>query len=372
MNKQEAQYIQLLQQYSKGTITDDGRKLLMQALAKGKVADSAIEASIAEAWNVKLKMDTDTDVMAAGKKEALYQKIKAAIWVPQEASAPEVPSVAISNKRPVVLTWLAAASIVGLLLFAGLWITGVFSTQSQLAKLVPTDYKKITNTQNSLQVHGLPDGSTVQLMAGASLYYPEQFTTADRLVYLEGDAFFKVEKLNGSTFKVLSTNLITEVLGTSFWVREQGENNAAKVEVRTGKVKVSANHLLQNNQNEQAPMVVMPNQQVQMINADGTLQILLADTLLPLILPETSSKITVATPSFQYQQPTRLKKILAEIEKVYGVHIAVENPSTFNCLMAGDLSAEELLRKLDIICLSIGAAYRIDGTNIIITGKGCS
>src|SRR5690554_5327121 len=66
----------------------------------------------------------------------------------------------------------------------------------------------------------LPDGSLVWLNAGSQLQYPEKFDSTERIVYLLGEAFFDVEKGTGWPFRVVSGNLRTTALGTSFNIKD--------------------------------------------------------------------------------------------------------------------------------------------------------
>src|SRR5690606_4295095 len=61
----------------------------------------------------------------------------------------------------------------------------------------------------------LADGSRVWLNAGSKLTYPSRFGDKERLVELEGEAFFEISK-SPIPFRVLSSDQTVEVLGTTF------------------------------------------------------------------------------------------------------------------------------------------------------------
>ncbi len=84
--------------------------------------------------------------------------------------------------------------------------------------------------------HTLPDNSKVELNAESSLNYSKKGWADNRLVKLEGEAFFQVEK--GSRFVVETSLGEVEVLGTSFNVYNRGEN--FRVNCMTGSVQVSS------------------------------------------------------------------------------------------------------------------------------------
>ncbi len=62
----------------------------------------------------------------------------------------------------------------------------------------------------------LPDGSMVWLNSESSLRFPVKFSSDNRTVYLEGEAFFDVERDEKAPFYVYSGEKVIRVLGTRF------------------------------------------------------------------------------------------------------------------------------------------------------------
>ena len=85
----------------------------------------------------------------------------------------------------------------------------------------------------------LPDGSHVDLNAGATLTHPGRFEHDRRVVSLEGEAFFDVEA-GDVPFAVETFNATITVVGTSFNVRAWAGEEAAHtaVAVAAGRVRV--------------------------------------------------------------------------------------------------------------------------------------
>lgn len=94
----------------------------------------------------------------------------------------------------------------------------------------------ISATRGAHIAHYLPDQSKVELNADSKISYKARSWSSERLVELEGEAFFEVAK--GATFKVLTSNGTVEVLGTQFNVNAR--NNTLVVDCKEGKVRVSA------------------------------------------------------------------------------------------------------------------------------------
>lgn len=81
----------------------------------------------------------------------------------------------------------------------------------------------------------LPDGSNIRLYEGSSLAYDATFSE-NRVVALQGDAFFTVAKANGKTFEVLYNDVTVRVLGTEFQLC--GRDSTTEVTLCSGSVEV--------------------------------------------------------------------------------------------------------------------------------------
>ena len=144
--------------------------------------------------------------------EALWQRI-------DQSSERPAAKVRTLNTR-----WVAVAAAIALLLT----FFFVYNNDSGAATMMTeaAETKSIT----------FPDGSTAILNAVSNLSYSTENWEQSRIIHLEGEAFFEVEK--GAPFKVITTNGNVEVLGTSFNV--DSYDNSFAVNCYTGKVKVSS------------------------------------------------------------------------------------------------------------------------------------
>lgn len=85
----------------------------------------------------------------------------------------------------------------------------------------------------------LPDGTKITLNADSRLSYPVEFSGNKREVKLEGEAFFEVARDEKRPFTIVSGDVLTTVLGTSFNVKAYQGEQEISVSVAHGKVKVS-------------------------------------------------------------------------------------------------------------------------------------
>jgi ferric-dicitrate binding protein FerR (iron transport regulator) len=84
----------------------------------------------------------------------------------------------------------------------------------------------------------LSDGSTVVLSVDSRLEVPVDYSRGHRALRLTGEALFSVVHRPKSAFTVMSGNVTTHVLGTSFVVRHYPSDTSTMVAVRDGKVGV--------------------------------------------------------------------------------------------------------------------------------------
>ena len=86
----------------------------------------------------------------------------------------------------------------------------------------------------------LPDGTKVMLNAASSLTYPASFHGKERLVQLDGEAYFEVAKNKNMPFKVKSGAQTVEVLGTHFNINAYQDEISMKTTLLEGSVKISS------------------------------------------------------------------------------------------------------------------------------------
>ncbi len=85
----------------------------------------------------------------------------------------------------------------------------------------------------------LHDGTKVTLNHDSQLVFPNRFGAGDRAVQLRGEAFFEVAKDAKHPFLVQTQQFVTQVLGTSFNVRNYS-SDASHVTLLEGSVKVTS------------------------------------------------------------------------------------------------------------------------------------
>ncbi|RKR82117.1 FecR family protein [Mucilaginibacter gracilis] len=204
----------------------------------------------------------------------------------------------------VIALWrniAAAAAVVLLVTFATLY-------RNQALEIIdPTKQIAMSTTFGKHQQILLPDGTRIWLGPGSKISYPDKFRTRERLVKLEGEAFFDVVHDKDHPFVIQSGVLKTVVLGTSFNVKAYPRQPIAEVTVISGKVAVLEHGLPQSRQ-----AIMVPNQQTVYDKASRS--------LVTREYPNASKFLSQRTGLFSYDGAS-LQSVADDLSLQYGVHL---------------------------------------------------
>jgi len=101
------------------------------------------------------------------------------------------------------------------------------------------EYNAIETPRGGTYRINLSDGTKVWLNSASKLRYPVVYTKGERVVELEGEAYFEVAKDRSQPFKVKSKGQIVEVLGTHFNVNGYDDEPFTKTTLLEGSIVVS-------------------------------------------------------------------------------------------------------------------------------------
>lgn len=223
----------------------------------------------------------------------------------------------------------------------------------------------------------LADGSVILLDKGGRIEIESSFKSAgERIIHLEGKAFFKVAHDASRPFLVITKNLVTKVLGTSFTVRaERGKEEG--VEVKTGKVAVYRNQARKIQWNAEPFATIPANHQIRFDSARNKLVESIVER--PSFIPTLERKEYNTTSSVHLDsRHTRRKfdgapaaEILKALEEAYGIKIKFDPSNISECIITATLDSDDFYVWLQTVCDLIGGKYQINGTEIEVISSGC-
>lgn len=352
-------FLDLLEKYTLNVISPEERSELFNAVSSGQY-DHLITTHLDQRLALE---DLDKVDLSPHRAAELMHKILAS----EKQNEVLLPR---QHRKNILIRWTAIAASIALLAVLGFVLyTKQLKDKSPTANLASNSISKHNNTTSVMKLV-TDDGSVVSLQPGSTLHYPLHFNSSKREVILEGEAFFEVTRDINRPFFVYNRDIVTHVLGTSFNVKANKDNQQVEVAVRSGKVEVyQADN---DRQNTRKPggngVVLLPNQKV--VYNEKAKQFIPSVVDQPLPVINNSNTSVVATPRTVFEE-TSLKEVLPTLEKTYGIEIITENEHLYNCLFTGDISQQDLFTRLEILCKAVGATYEIMGTRILIKGKGC-
>jgi len=153
----------------------------------------------------------------------------------------------------------------------------------------------------------LADGTKVHLNAESRLEYPSRFEGDERIVSLQGEAYFEVAKDPLHPFVVQSNEVNTRVLGTTFVVRNY-EESLPVIALIEGRVEVM------NNKQPSNTLQLEPGQIVQLASNDSLT-----------LLNEDIDQFTYWRSGYFYYDDKELLEIATEIGRWYNVNVVFES-----------------------------------------------
>ncbi len=264
------------------------------------------------------------------------------------------------------LNWVAAALIV---IGLGFWIwypidDKKVSYQDSVTTAAKQNalIERVNYSSNPLSVK-LEDGSVITLAKNAKLSYPQHFDAQKRQVFLSGEAFFDITKNPNKPFYVYANEVVTKVLGTSFIIKAFENAPQIFVTVKTGRVSVFHQNKISLTDPEEKGLIITPNQQAIFSRKEERLMKTLSEN--PILIQNLSE---IKVQSFE-DRP--IIEVLKVIEKAYGITIIYDEEVLSHCIVTTTLTDESLFNKLDIMCKTIGASYKVVDAQVVIQSNGC-
>jgi len=287
-----------------------------------------------QVWELSEKVDDTVEVDVDHEFTRFNQRIN--------APKPKVASAKTRSLFPRGL--IRAASILFLL-------AGSYFVYQQMQQPV-ADWTTVV-AQNEKQSITLPDQSTVWLNQGATLSYETPFN--NRNIKLMGEAYFDVQKMSDSPFIILAGNTKTQVLGTTFNVRANADEQIVEVVVFSGKVSFDA---LNDDENE---ILLLPDEKGVFNKTAKT------------ISKQENENLNVRawqTERLEFDG-TKLGEIIPMMEDFYNIQITTSNPTIHNCSFTGVFEKLTPAEAIESIAFGLDLEQSIKNGSFQLIGEGC-
>lgn len=247
--------------------------------------------------------------------------------------------------KSVKLPWLKYAAAVAMVAL-GLIYWGQNILDQSLTVVETTDVLKTVE---------LPDGSRITLSPNSSLSYSTHFTSSNRIVDLDGKAFFDVKRDETRPFIVQTSQSKVEVLGTSFLVNTKDINASTVVIVKSG-------HVVVNKNNEEGKLDLLAGDVGRLIHGENTF----TKTAI-----ENENYLAWKTKILSFENE-KMETVIATINDVYGVDVKWSNASLLNCEISAKFNKQPVEAVLEIISITFNFTLTKTGDmQYLLTGSGC-
>lgn len=288
--------------------------------------------------------------MLSGMKEVAPAIDVESKW--QETAGQLFPTAKEVPMRPRSRTyrWLGMAAAIALVVGLSIWALLTVGKETEV----------YFAASESIRTIALPDGSAVTLNRASSLRYTpvsaeaEDGQAAQRLVTLEGDAFFDVERDTDRPFIINSGTLEVEVLGTSFYIDARAEQTEVQVIVASGAVAVRA-----------------PNTDT--LNLEAGQKGIYQKTADSLYVEQNEDENfqSIKTGKIVFENST-LEEITFALSRHYKVEIDYTGiEDTGNCSIDGDYDNFSLEEILELLVSTWEVEWERVGDRILLRGGGC-
>lgn len=327
----EEQSYRLILEYFEKTITDEGLTQLQDWI------EESPENLAQFSETIHILQASKRYFNQSGQAQQSWERIRAHI-------NKEEAALAIPPRKN--FKWMAYAAVA--------LLTGALGLLWHAKSNKPV-YVVISNADGKHSKVTLPDNSAVYLGGGSTLTYLPDFATANRTVYLNGEAFFEVVHMAQKHFAVKSGNITTVVLGTAFNMKAYKADKQVTITVKTGKVGIMANVKSGN----KLVKYLVPNEQIRINTQNGIY---------------TFSKMDAAAVgswvnnNFVFYN-TALKDIAASLEHHYGVHIQFTDPELGNSKLTAKFNNIPLDEAMENLSMLSGLAYTQKGNQLYFSNN---
>ncbi|TKG96446.1 DUF4974 domain-containing protein [Puteibacter caeruleilacunae] len=164
-----------------------------------------------------------TENQPVADKESVWKDISKAI----KKSRKIIPLKQVINYAASVMVLLSLGALLQYLIMG------------RINNVTYPDETRIEVPRGQMSNLKLPDGSTVILNSGSTLSYSPSFAQGERIVHIEGEAFFDVTHDDENQFIVKTNSVNVNVHGTRFNVEAYDEDDFVKTTLVTGSVSIT-------------------------------------------------------------------------------------------------------------------------------------
>jgi ferric-dicitrate binding protein FerR (iron transport regulator) len=276
-----------------------------------------------------------------------------------------------------ITTLIRTAAAIALICLAGATVLWLQHRNRQAAR--PALFVETSAPKGSRSFITLPDGTTVWLNAGTRFRYPVDYGVAERKVYLDGEAYFKVSKNKKLPFRVFTSDITVTALGTAFNVKAYEDEGTIETTLEEGLVRIDELHAGKQG-GAVEPIVLKPKQSAVFHKDRGNLAI--SETQAAAAHPSVPQRERLSALPINVKNVAdtrlytswkdsrwifkneKLSSLVVKLERRYDVDIVFMDKALENYAFTGTLQEESLEQVLSAIRYTAPIRYEVHAKQV--------
>jgi transmembrane sensor len=288
-----------------------------------------------------LESDTSNDFQSEKAQFLFFKTVKAES--PTKNLANRISEEFSAVAKGFNLTFAMRAAAILIVAF-GLSYLLFFILKSPLAE---------TSTEANVQSEiNLPDGSHVWIHSSSKIQYPKKFNKDKREVFLDGEAYFEITKDPTKPFIVHTHEATTQVVGTSFDLRNYKGEKHVELTVFSGKVIFGSSKKVE----------VISGSRVVFEKNSGELRQNQVKGF---------NSLAWKTKRLQFED-TPLDEVLVDLARYFTVPFEMKTKDKLNCHFSGNFNNPQLEDMLKALSFSMNIKFQLNNGIYYIDGHNCS
>lgn len=324
-----------------------------------------------------IKQDTDSndeELRDPGKWAASnWSKLELALNEPEQAPVP-LPAAVTGKDTTTVrkLYWYkVAASVAAITVLT----TGYFYWNRTTVPVVNEIAKnQILMERGNRSSVKLPDGTLIWMNSSSKLTYGDGFAHGNREVYLEGEAYFNIQKDEEHPFIIHTKKMDIRVLGTAFNVKAYPEDPMTEAALLSGKISVT----IKGDKGSRSSDIVLSPEQKLVVNntartdGDFSRDALMNPDAAVKIVPVNCGEETASCDEVGWVfnklifKDQTFQVLAVRMERWYNVNIHFEDNSLKTETFNGVFEKENITEALKALQLATDFSFRHEGNNIYL------
>ncbi|MGB0807072.1 MAG: FecR domain-containing protein [Salibacteraceae bacterium] len=248
-------------------------------------------------------------------------------------------------------SWFRAAAAVIIL----------FGAINLLLNLSSTTEPTVLFSETEIVNKTLEDGSEITLNKNSKISYTDNFNTDTRQVKLEGEAFFDIERDTNKPFIIELDQSFVKVLGTSFNIKSEPEDELVSVFVKSGVVLFE----YASNTNDSSYLSVTLKAGDKVVYNKSTRK------LEPVSQNESSSLDMYWMDQQLIFDGIELRKVAEILETVYEVDISFSEEQSKLCLLTANFQNATIDQIMEVIASTFELELNKNGQSYQLIGLSC-